>query len=243
MEEVPIQDQLNNHVNGAEYKITRATEEIWFVLLLLCVVQNKWSGTGFLQQLVDLSGRTPKTVSKSLQQLEELNIINISTVGRSKHISINFTSEFFHTSFILLLGFLESGKSTKKRLLVSNNGIIPANLSFDRFLEKIEAADKKISQEIVDYENYLDWIIEQEQWCKNASNITVNDPVKLENNPLYQFAEDLVTKFNKEAKHHVNGLTFPVQKRLLLEMLDSERLDIPWLFSSDTKRKFTLDEM
>ncbi|MHA1435529.1 MAG: hypothetical protein ACTSO7_16930 [Candidatus Heimdallarchaeota archaeon] len=206
-------------------------------------MQNKWSGTGFLQQLVDLSGRTPKTVSKSLQQLEELNIINISTVGRSKHISINFTSEFFHTSFILLLGFLESGKSTKKRLLVSNNGIIPANLSFDRFLEKIEAADKKISQEIVDYENYLDWIIEQEQWCKNASNITVNDPVKLENNPLYQFAEDLVTKFNKEAKHHVNGLTFPVQKRLLLEMLDSERLDIPWLFSSDTKRKFTLDEM
>ena len=73
MEEVPIQDQVNNLEFGSEFKITRATEELWTILLLLCVVQNKWSGTGYLQQLVNLSGRTPKTVSKSLQQLEELN--------------------------------------------------------------------------------------------------------------------------------------------------------------------------
>ncbi len=241
MDEVSVQEQMNNLENGVEYKITRATEELWFILLLLCVVQNKWSGTGYLQQLVNLSERTPKTVSKSLQQLAELKVIKIGMIGRSKHISVNFANEFLHTSLVMLLGFLESKKSTKKGMLGNNNGIIPANLNFKRFLEELEEAENNIDQEITEYKNYLDWITEQEEWCENASNVTINDPVDLQNNPLFQFAEDLVAKYKKETKLHVNGLTLPVQKRLLLEMLDSERLDIPWICSSDTKRTFILD--
>ncbi|RLI64077.1 hypothetical protein DRO91_08035 [Candidatus Heimdallarchaeota archaeon] len=237
-------DQTSTILEGLKhFKITSSMEEILLTLLFLCIIENKWSVTGFVQALVKITGRTPKTIGVTLQKLDNMKIIEYGRDGQNRRITINFTNEFVQTLLVTLFGFTEQNTNDDiDEHPPFKRGFFPANVNFSAAIEQINRLIKNTDEEIQEIRGYLQWISEQEQWVKKVKDVDFDDPIELEQNPLYQFAEEIIFGFRREEKNHVNGLTVSLQKEIIHKKLESERLQIPWLLNAMVNRGLNIEE-
>ncbi len=217
-------------------------EEILVTLLLLCSVQNKWSTKGLVNQLITITGRTPKTIGTTLQKLATMGLLDYSKQGRGQNISLDFSTNFLQEVLVILFGFTEeeSANSDEDRFHF-NNGLIPANLNFSKYTTLIEELLEETDEEIREYKHYLEWIEDQKRWAEEMK-LELENPTKAANHPIFQFAEDLVSKIELQKENYINGIPIPIQKKFILERLESERATLPWVYESGSKRKRHIDE-
>jgi len=226
---------------GISNKFTRSMEEVLLTLLLLCSVQNKWSTKGLVNQLITLTGRTPKTTGTTLQKLATMGLLDYSKQGRGQNISLNFSSEFIQEMLVTLFGFTEEESANSDKFKFHfNKGLIPANLNFTKYTAFLEKLLEEADEEIREYKYYLEWIADQNCWTEEMKS-ELENPTKVTNNPIFQVAEDLVNKFELQEENYINGITIPIQKKIILERLESERLALPWVYDSSSKRKRHID--
>jgi len=229
---------------GIDTKFTRAMEEIFLTLIFLCIIRNEWSAKGLVQKLITLTDRTPKTVGVTLEKLADLSLIKYTNDGRGKKVTINLPYEFVQVVLVFFFGFAEEEyKRRKQQTFPVNNGIFPANLNFEKTIALLEKLILETDEEIKEYSYYLEWISEQYKWQQEVSEIDLQEPAEAINNPLYQFAEDLVSKFERETSHYADGLTFQRQKKIILEKLEIEKEQLPWAFEPNLQKNFRIDEL
>ena len=226
-----------------EVKFTNAMEEIFVLLLLLCIIQNKWVGKGFVKQLIIITNKTPKTIGVTLQKLAELQLISYEREGKGQKITINLEQEYLQTQLISLFGFCEEENRKSIVEKYETEGLFPSNLNFTKEITLLEEAIKNTNQEIDDHNYYLEWIEEQKNWADDVKNINLDDLEEAFNNPLYQFAEDLVAIFKREKPNRANGVTVQLQRKIILERLEAEQVSIPWLSQFSIKKNFKVEEV
>ncbi len=242
LERVFTTEQTSNSKIGISVKFTRSMEEVLLTLLLLCSVQNKWSAIGLVNQLIAFTGRTAKTIGTTLQKLANMNLINYSKQGRDQNISLNFSNEFLQIMLVTLFGFTEEeSENSDEEKFHFNNGLLPANLNFSKYVSLLEELLEETDEEIRDYKHYLEWIADQNRWAEEMK-LELEDSAEIANNPIFQFADDLVNKFENEVGNHVNGLTFPIQKKFVLDRLKADRVELPWVHNSGSQKKRHIDD-
>ena len=226
-----------------DVKFTSAMEEVFVLLLLLCVIQNKWIGKGFVQPLIELADKTPKTVGITLQKLADLQLLDYYRDGKGQRIIVNLNNEYLQTQLISLFGY--SKEESKKSAIETFDieGLFPSNLNFIKEITLLEEAIKNTDQDIDDHLYYLNWIDEQKNWVEKVKKLNLDDLEEALNNPLYQFAEDLVTIFKREKPYRANGVTVQLQRKIILERLETEQVAIPWLSQFSTKKNFNIEDM
>lgn len=238
-----LQERHSDIQVGIEVKFTNAMEEVFVLLLLLCIIQNIWSGKGFVKQLIILTNKTPKTIGVTLQKLADFQLISYTRDGKGQKITINLKYEFVQTQLISLFGYSEEENKKSAVEKFEIEGLFPSNLNFTKEIILLEEAIKNTDQEIDDHLYYLNWIEEQKNWASEVKEIDFDDLEEALNNPLYQFAEDLVTIFKREKPNRANGVTVQLQRKIILERLEAEQAPIPWLSQFSTKKNFRIEDV
>lgn len=237
------QESLSDIQVGIEVKFTNAMEEVLMLLLFLCIIQNKWAGKGFVNQLIAFTGRTPKTIGVTLQKLADLQLLFYEREGKGQKITINLMHEFVQTQLITLFGYCEEETEKSLATKFKTNGLFPANLNLTKTIVLLEETIQVTNQEIDEHHYYLQWIAEQKKWAAEVKDVDFNDLEEAVNNPLYQFAEDLVSIFEREKPNRANGVTVLLQRKIILKRLESEQESVPWLSQFSSKKNFQVDDI
>ena len=141
------QDSDSTKSISFDVKITATIEKVLLLLVLACCVSNKWSATGYVKYLIQVTGKTPKTIGSVLKWLVEKEIISYTKEGRERRIALNLQNEFVQELLIIFTSFSQEEQLMPNKLVSNNFGLFPSNLDFNTFEDNLTKMRNQIEEE------------------------------------------------------------------------------------------------